>query len=56
MTASTEVPTLHPAESMALTVARARLERGDPVEPNTAAVCVAALARIVGKPIEGWPL
>ena len=37
---------LEPAESMALTVALAQIERGDEVPPNTTAVLVWALDRI----------
>ena len=40
---------LLPAERIALTVALAQVQRGDPVPPNTAAVCVLALARLTGK-------
>ena len=40
---------LLPAESMALTVALAQTLRGDTVPPNTAALCVLALARITGR-------
>lgn len=37
---------LSPGESIALTVARAQIERGEEPSPNVAAVCVMALARI----------
>ncbi len=40
---------LLPAESIALTVALAQTLRGDDVPPNTAAMCVLALARITGR-------
>ena len=40
---------LLPAESMALTIALAQTQRGDPVYPTTAAMCVLALARITGR-------
>lgn len=40
---------LLPAESMALTVALAQVRRGDTPPPNTAAVCVLALARLTGR-------
>lgn len=40
---------LLPAESMALTVALAQVRRGDTPEPNTAALCIYALARIAGR-------
>lgn len=39
---------LLPAERIALRVAVAQVERGEPVTPNVAAVCVTALARIAG--------
>lgn len=38
---------LHPAESMALTVARAQVERGVVPTPNVTAMCVLTLARLV---------
>ena len=38
---------LLPAENMALTVALAQVERGEPASPNVAAVCIMALARLV---------
>lgn len=41
--------TLLPAESMALTVARAQTERGEAVPPNTATVLVLALNRLTGR-------
>ena len=37
---------LLPAESMALTIALAQVERGDEVPPNTTAVLIWALDRI----------
>lgn len=40
---------LHPAENMALTVARARLERGDSPEPNTTGMLIMALDRLTGE-------
>lgn len=40
---------LLPAESIALTVALAQVLRGEVVPPNTATVCILALARIAGK-------
>jgi hypothetical protein len=40
---------LRPAESMALTVARAQSERGDDVPPNTAAVLVMTIDRLTGR-------
>lgn len=46
------VPTLLPAESMALTVARAQLERGENPPPNTTAMLVMALDRLTGR--EDW--
>ena len=39
---------LLPAEKMALTVALAQVRRGDDPPPNTALVCVLALARLMG--------
>ena len=39
---------LLPAEKIALTVALARLLRGDEPLPNTTSVCVLALARLAG--------
>lgn len=42
-------PELHPAESMALTVALGQWHRGAPVTPNVATMCVLALARITGR-------
>jgi hypothetical protein len=38
---------LEPAESIALTVGRAQVERGEEPMPNIAAVCIMALARLV---------
>jgi hypothetical protein len=46
--------TLHPAENMALTVARAQLARGENPPPNTTAMLVAALDRISG--VSDWTL
>lgn len=43
---------LLPAERVALTVALARLKRGESPEPNTAAMCVLGLARLAG--IHDW--
>ena len=40
---------LEPVESMALTVALAQVLRGDPPAPNTASVCILALARLTGR-------
>ena len=40
---------LLPVESIALTVALAQTLRGDTADSNTAAVCVLALARLVGR-------
>lgn len=40
---------LLPAESIALTVALAQVQRGDEPDPNVAALCVLALARIAGR-------
>lgn len=42
-------PELHPAESMALTVALAQVQRGDDPEANVTAMCVYALARLTGR-------
>jgi hypothetical protein len=42
-------PELHPAESMALTVALAQVRRGDDPEANVTAMCVYALARLTGR-------
>jgi predicted nuclease with TOPRIM domain len=39
----------NPTESVALTVALSQVLRGDDVPPNTATVCVLALARLTGK-------
>lgn len=46
---TTEGRELLPAESMALTVALAQVQRGEDPTPNVAAVCVLALARIDGR-------
>jgi hypothetical protein len=43
---------LLPAESMAVTVARAQLERGDNPTPNTTALLLATLDRLTGR--EDW--
>lgn len=43
------VPSLLPAESLALTVALAQIQRNEPPEPNGAVVCVYALARLTGR-------
>jgi hypothetical protein len=40
---------LLPAESIALTVALAQVQRGEDPAPNTAALCVLALARLAGR-------
>ena len=40
---------LLPAESIALTVALAQVQRGDRPEPNVTAMCVMALARVAGR-------
>ena len=50
--ASRSSNTLLPAEKVALTVALARLKRGESPEPNTAAMCVLGLARLAG--IHDW--
>ena len=42
-------PSLLPAESMALTVALAQVQRGEDPSPNVASVCVYALARLVDR-------
>lgn len=39
---------LEPGESIALTVAWSQVQRGETPMPNTAAVCVATLARLTG--------
>lgn len=41
--------TLLPAESVALTIALAQVLRGEVVPPNTATMCVLALARVAGR-------
>lgn len=41
--------TLEPAESIALTVGWAQVQRGESPSPNVAIVCVAALARLAGR-------
>lgn len=46
---STPAPALLPAESMALTVALAQVQRGEEPMPNVATVCVLALARLVDR-------
>ena len=43
---------LLPAESIALTIGLAQALRGDAVDPNIAAACVYALARLDGR--HGW--
>lgn len=40
---------LLPAENIALTVALAQWKRGDPIQPNTGAMCMLALARLMGR-------
>jgi len=40
---------LEPAESMALSVAWAQVQRGEHPSPNVAVVCVATLARLTGR-------
>lgn len=40
---------LLPAESMALTVGLAQVLRGEPADDNVGALCVLALARLVGR-------
>lgn len=40
---------LHPAENMALTVARGQVSRGESVPPNTATMLVLALDRLTGR-------
>lgn len=40
---------LLPVESIALTVALAQVQRGESPDPNTAAMCVLALARLDGR-------
>lgn len=40
---------LLPAENIALTVALAQWKRGDPIQPNTGAMCMLALARVTGR-------
>jgi hypothetical protein len=42
-------PVLLPAEAIALTVALAQVMRGEVPPPNTATLCVLALARLTGK-------
>lgn len=46
---TTTTATLLPAESIALTVGLAQTLRGDPPDPNVAAMCVLALARLAGR-------
>lgn len=41
---------LAPGERIALTVAKAMVERGDEVPPNITAVCVMALVRLTDEP------
>lgn len=38
---------LNPAENIALTIARAQLDRGEIPPPNISCVCIMALMRIV---------
>jgi len=52
--AMSESPKLLPAESVALTVALAQVLEGRHVAPNTAGVCVLALARLTGR--HDWTL
>jgi hypothetical protein len=40
---------LEPAESIALTVGWAQVQRGEHPSPNVAVVCVATLARLTGR-------
>ena len=40
---------LEPAESIALSVAWAQVQRGEHPSPNVAVVCVATLARLAGR-------
>ena len=40
---------LEPAESIALSVGWAQVQRGEHPSPNVAAVCVATLARLAGR-------
>ena len=40
---------LEPAESIALAVAWAQVQRGEHPSPNVAVVCVATLARLAGR-------
>lgn len=40
---------LLPAESIALTVGFAQVQRGERVDDNTAAMCILALARLDGR-------
>lgn len=44
-----EPPELIPAESIALTVSLGRILRGEEAMPNTATVCILALARLTGR-------
>ena len=46
---------LLPVEVLALAVARAQAERGEPVTPNVAVVLVMALDRLTGDPDGGEP-
>lgn len=41
-----------PIENMALSVALAQIDRGEDVTPNTAIVCVWALARLAGRDLD----
>ena len=49
-----EPPKLLPAEGVALTVALAQVLEGRDVAPNTAGMCVLALARLTGR--HDWTL
>lgn len=42
---------LEPFENMALTIALGMIARGDEVPPNTTAVLIFALARLVGRAV-----
>jgi hypothetical protein len=43
---------LTPIENMALTIALAQIARGDDPPPNTTAVLIWALARLVGREVD----
>lgn len=49
MTDESQTPELAPAESIALTVGLAQVLRGEEPMPNTATVCILALARLTGR-------